>query len=1080
MLKRIFFIVFRLVGIFPLIFFSLVFHSIFLELFFTHPVFAAEHCKQWIARTVSLEGQMQVLRKAGKNWVNAGVDDTFCQGDKIRIGRMSRATVMMVNETILRLGPNTTLSFLDNRQTDKRMLVRVLNGMVNFFSRIPRSLDVQTPFVNALVDGTEFLVEVGEESGSILVFKGLVRANNSHGSVNVESGQMASASSGQAPVLKTVVRPRDAVHWALYYPQVLDASENGLGKAVQFLSVGYTDEAGQELDNILQRDPENGDAYALKAIVALVQDRKTEAMTFAEKSVRYAPNKAAPLVSLSYVQQAHFAVESALKSLQRAAQLEPENSLVLARLAELYLANADSNTAFDVAIKAAKLDPALSRVQSVLGFVYLARFETDKAQEAFNKAISLEQASPLPRLGLGLAKIRDGNLEDGRSDLDIAASLDPNNSLIRSYLGKAYFDEKRDTLSRRQLTLAKELDPLDPTPYLYDAIRKQNDNRPVEALADMQKSIELNDNRAVYRSKLLLDEDLAVRGANLAGIYQDLGFERLALVEGWKSVNTDPGNYSAHRFLADSYRSQPRHEIARVSEMLQSQLLQPINSNPVQPQLVEKNTFIVNGTGPAEVGFNEFSPLFNRNRVALFADGVVGSNAIFGEDLMLSGVHGRHSWSIAQFHYETDGFRENNDQEQDIYNAFYQVSLSPQTSLQAEYRYRDLDRGDLALRFDPDNYSPDLRQPEETRSARLGFHHIFTPGSEIIGSFVDGEMDADVFLPFVSISLKDEGYNSELQHLYHGSDMNLISGLRYSTIDREETITSFPDLLVDDRSVEYTTGYVYSRINFRQDLTLILGGSGNFFDDNNENTDQFNPKFGFQWNLLPNTSVRAAAFRTLQGPHLFSQTIEPTQIAGFNQYFNDDEGTDVWRYGIGLDHSFSPLLSVGIEFAHRDLNVPYVDLNIGDIRDTDMTEDLLQCYLHWAPKTWLTISAEYQFEEFERDVEETLPESIQTLKTHRFPLAFRLFHPSGVSGGLKISYIDQQGRFGDVFGIVDGEDQFFVVDASLRYRLPKRLGMISLEAKNILDEDFQFQDTDPANPEIYPERLIAARLTLTF
>ena len=142
--------------------------------------------------------------------------------------------------------------------------------------------------------------------------------------------------------------------------------------------------------------------------------------------------------------------------------------------------------------------------------------------------------------------------------------------MIRSYLGKAYFDEKRDKLSGNQLDTAKKLDPKDPTPWFYDGIRKLTINRPVEALQDIQESIELNDNRAVYRSSLLLDEDLAARSAALGRVYSELGFQDLALVEGWKSVNTDPADYSAHRFLADSYSALPRHEIARVSELLQS------------------------------------------------------------------------------------------------------------------------------------------------------------------------------------------------------------------------------------------------------------------------------------------------------------------------------------------------------------------------------------------------------------------------------------------------------------------------------------------------------------------------------
>jgi len=101
--------------------------------------------------------------------------------------------------------------------------------------------------------------------------------------------------------------------------------------------------------------------------------------------------------------------------------------------------------------------------------------------------------------------LRSIRLEAGRIDIKTAASLDPASSLIRSYLGKAYFEEKRYPLADTQFDLAKARDPNDPTPWLYDAIQKQTQNRPVEALSYVQKSIELNDNRAFYRSQLLLD-----------------------------------------------------------------------------------------------------------------------------------------------------------------------------------------------------------------------------------------------------------------------------------------------------------------------------------------------------------------------------------------------------------------------------------------------------------------------------------------------------------------------------------------------------------------------------------------------
>ena len=327
----------------------------------------------------------------------------------------------------------------------------------------------------------------------------------------------------------------------------------------------------------------------------------------------------------------------------------------------------------------------------------------------------MDQADPLPRLGLGLAKIRKGDLEGGSKEIEIAASLSPNNSIVRSYLGKAYYEEKREKQASEEYRIAKELDPMDPTPYFYDAILKQTTNRPVEALHELQKAIELNDNRAVYRSKLLLDADLAARSASLGQIYNNLGFQQRALVEGWKSVNTDPADFSGHRFLADTYAVLPRHEIARVSELLQSQLLQPLNITPIQPHLAESN-LLLSGGGPGDLSFNEFNPIFNRNRAALQTSGMVGENNTWGEEVVVSGIYDNASFSIGQFYNQTDGFRKNAFLWDTIYDAFLQLSLSPRTSIQGEFRYRYTKSGDLGLRFFPDDFTPFLRDRDEKTS----------------------------------------------------------------------------------------------------------------------------------------------------------------------------------------------------------------------------------------------------------------------------------------------------------------------------------------------------------------------------
>jgi hypothetical protein len=55
-----------------------------------------------------------------------------------------------------------------------------------------------------------------------------------------------------------------------------------------------------------------------------------------------------------------------------------------------------------------------------------------------------------------------------------------------------------------------------------------------------------------------------------------------------------------------------------------------------------------------------------------------------------------------------------------------------------------------------------------------------------------------------------------------------------------------------------------------------------------------------------------------------------------------------------------------------------------------------------------------------------------------------------------------------------------VADASISYRLPKRFGIVTLEGRNLTNERFRFQDTDPASPIVTPERYILLRFTLAY
>jgi outer membrane receptor protein involved in Fe transport len=108
------------------------------------------------------------------------------------------------------------------------------------------------------------------------------------------------------------------------------------------------------------------------------------------------------------------------------------------------------------------------------------------------------------------------------------------------------------------------------------------------------------------------------------------------------------------------------------------------------------------------------------------------------------------------------------------------------------------------------------------------------------------------------------------------------------------------------------------------------------------------------------------------------------------------------------------------------------------------------------------------------------------------------YHPSGFFANVQATFVHQEIEFENFFdnqgrfiGVRQGQDNFWVTDALVGYRLPKRHGIVSLVVKNLFDEDFSFQDSfnvrfeeqvvlAPRPPQFSEERAVLARINLWF
>ncbi|MEQ1637557.1 MAG: tetratricopeptide repeat protein [Methylococcales bacterium] len=1114
---------------------NIVILSLFTPLCWSDDAVAEKLCKNNAgAKLDSLQGKVFFDPDSNGHWQPAKLYDFICEGSRVRVERYSRASLSLTGGVILRIDEGTVLS-LNGLAQDKATLLELLKGFIHFISRTPKHLEITSPIANAGPEGTEFAMRVDDTSASLWVYEGGVKFFNPKGSIHLKPGQGAQALLGQAPRVQINVKPEDAVNWALYYPPILpypDAAtviDSSIRKAIQDYRQGHVDVAITQLDSLsaeqqtpyfykvraamhltagldklalqdiqvlLAKNPNDAEALALKSIRALTQNHKEEAYTLATQAVAANSQSASAYSALSYIEQGQFHLDKAQAAADQAAKLAPQDAMVWARKAELELSQGLTSESQQAAEKALELDANLERTQTVMGFSHLLQMDTDKALQSFKKAVQLDSTSPLARLGLGLTKIRKGHLQEGRQDLEIAAVLDPNDAILRSYLGKAYYEERRSSMADEQFKLAKVRDPKDPTPYFYDAINKQTTNRPVEALQDMQTAVELNDNRGFYRSKLLIDQDKAVRGASLGRIYKDLGFDDVARQQATTALTTDPSNYTAHRLLADSYLNRPRQEVARASEVLQAQLLQPLNYNPIQPQLAYTDLNIPKSAGFADTSFNEYSRLFEGNQHRFTATGLYGSNDTRADEAVISGIHDKFAYSLGQMHYQTDGFRPNADLKHNLYNVFTQYEFSPQLSVQAEYRHRETEHGDIQMRGYETNFDSRYRRNLQQNTYRFGGKFSPAQHSDILFSFMHANREESLYqsilpkLPYYSQNFNvTEGYQFESQYLFHSKLFNiLVGGGIYSTdVSRKSVRSNFPPNSCNSSTCksestaprDLSFGYIYTYISPLKNVKGTIGLAYDLYDDleigSSLNISQLSPKLGFQWSLNKFFSLRLSAFQTVKASILNNQSLQPSQIAGFNQFYDDPTGTRSTNYGAGLDFHFNDKFFGGAETYQRDAKV-LIGSNI-----SKREEELYRLYFNWLPHSQWALSSELRYEIFNG----ASTDFLKSLDTGYIPLNLRFFNDTGFFIDVATQFVHQTSTKGDNPWEKNFHSNFFLLDAAIGYRFPQHYGMISLETKNLLDKDFiyrdrSFQINEVRATDLIPERLLFARITLNF
>jgi tetratricopeptide (TPR) repeat protein len=720
-------------------------------------------------------------------------------------------------------------------------------------------------------------------------------------------------------------------------------------------------------------------------------------------------------------------------------------------------------------------------VRSLRGFIRLAEGNIAGARADFESAARRDPEFGEPHLGLGLALFRENRVEEGLEEMLTATLLEPKVALYQSYLGKAYYQARRFPEGLSALASAKRLDPRDPTPWLYTSFFLRDQNEQVAALNELRHAIALNDHRAVYRSRLLLDRDLATKNVSLAQLYRQLGFEAWGAFEALNSLDTDLTNSSAHLFLAETYGGLVDRTEALNSELLQYFLYAPVNRNSFN-------------------SFAEYTALIEQPRRQFDVTAELGSR----DRGYLNVAHrsGNERFAHVAFIQRARESGSRLDTDDDRIQGFFQgkLSLTRRADLFISYSGVRDEEGDSEVTtrgFGTDVFnSIILRQftstPDRTignlfenHEVTLGLKHQWRAGSVFTAAARYEDLQQTITRPLTTVACNGvdvaqiplfaqygpriartnsnpfQLFDAQLQQATRLGRHQLVVGHQRYTLDKARNCSetfSF-DLLTDtfdstldaDGRDQGSQTYVRDEVQVTPWLHATAGIAYQqltytdlAIESKVHDVTQWSPRVGVAVHLSPTMRLRAATFRQLH-LNLLGSSIAPPTVSGFVVARNEFPTARRREHSVSFERSGGRTFVALRAFA-RDSEVPYLLESLGGsfIPEADAGGEGLGVYVNWIAHDRLTIFGENQLIRFDATSFDRWDNLVR--------LGINLIHPRGLFVRVAGSHVTQ--RFADT--LVPGlpRSGFYLTDIRLGYEFAGKRGFASFELNNAFNQAF--------------------------
>lgn len=467
-----------------------------------------------------------IARKAGEevrfvdvtNWRVVDLNQDLLDGDVLRTNATGQLAILFSDHTQIRLGRNSALQVKKMSQTGDTILNLQSGTIWARAQRGGQGLTVETPAAAAAIRGTDWTMTVDGAKTSMIVLEGRVSLTNPQGSVDVNEGEGAVATIGQAPRKLVIVTPDDREQMLFYLnlrdgfglmptsplpagrmaaerrrlmalPPARRSTEDWLTLAEIQTAFDGRQVAAATLQNIRGRKltvAQQARIDLIDANLAGSEKRYNDAAKLFGKALPHLDAERRSLAQYGGYFARSLADPSHVE--QPPAKTTGPYGAIMEAYAAGFLKN--PRAAIDVLKKAEKRfpdDPTLPAVRA-----QLAQLIDDREQmkEAADRSLALDPEHPIALAARAAYKAAyESDINGALADLNRAIELAPGASSTLNSLGLLQSSRDANGEAEKAYLKAIELDPQDPVPHANLSILYLDQSRMKEAKREIDTAL---------------------------------------------------------------------------------------------------------------------------------------------------------------------------------------------------------------------------------------------------------------------------------------------------------------------------------------------------------------------------------------------------------------------------------------------------------------------------------------------------------------------------------------------------------------------------------------------------------------